>query len=108
MDFQKNLDYKAYHHWFLMGYQAGFRDGLRNQPSPDFRQLSTVPIEALGLSTRAYHCLHFSGCKTAADVIRLQEQEIQQMRNLGKKTASEIAHALGVLGLQGSHWDLFL
>ena len=61
MDFQEQVDTEAYHRGFLIGYQTGFRDGLRNQSSSDFSQLSTVPIEALGLSTRAYHCLHFSG-----------------------------------------------
>ena len=108
MDFQENIDREAYHRGFLIGYQAGFRDGLRKQSSPDFGQLSTVPIEALGLSTRAYHCLYFSGCRIVADVIQLREPDIQQMRNLGKKTASEIAHTLSVLGLRGSQWDLFL
>ena len=103
-----NLTYQeAYHRGFLLGYQAGFADCLRNRPAPDFEHLDALPIEALGLSSRAYNCLYFSGCRTTADVVRLKETEIQQIRNLGKKTASEIAHMLVSLGILGTQWELF-
>ena len=97
---------EAYHKGFLLGYQAGYRDCLRKQEQlPDFKE--EVPLEALGLSTRAFHSLYFFGCRSINDVVRLKEEEIRKMRNLGSKSAAEIAAALDACGISGTPWELF-
>ena len=70
--------------------------------------VAELPIGAMGLSTRAYNCLFFAGCRFVSDVVRLRGEQILQMRNLGKVTAAEIAGALENLGIRGTDWDLYL
>ena len=97
---------EAFHSGFLLGYQAGYRDCLRKQePLPDFKE--EIPLEALGLSTRVFHSLYFFGCRTLNDVVRLKEEEIRRIRNLGIKSAAEIAETLEACGISGTPWELF-
>ena len=85
---QKDLYYK--------GYIVGYRDGLkaaqngRNAELCDDK-IAGLPILAMALSTRAYHCLLQTGCVYVSDVIRLSEKQIATMRNLGAVSAAEIA-----------------
>lgn len=104
---QSKEQQEAYQKGFLLGYQAGYRDCLRKQDQTlNFE--NDIPLEALGLSTRAYHCLYHFGCRTRKDVVSLKESEIQKMRNLGKKSAAEIAATLESCGISGTPWELFL
>ena len=56
------------------------------------------PIEDLDLSVRAYNCLKRAGIDTVADLMRLDEQEWEMVRNLGKKSIAEIQNKLLALG----------
>ena len=89
---------------YILGYRAGYRDGIIGKKN----EIPPEPIEALALSTRAYHCLHYAGWRFVSEVAALKEPQIIQMRNLGKVTANEIALSLQKHGIYGTDWDLFL
>ena len=102
---QDNLYYK--------GYVAGYRDGIADVASGKTLNMiksdvASLPVKAMGLSTRAYHCLQGAGCVYVADVMGLNEHTIATMRNLGTKTASEIARWLDGQGVCYSAWSKYL
>ncbi len=52
--------------------------------------LMTKDIMMLDLSVRSYNCLHRAGINTVEDLLRLDEDELLKVRNLGRKSAEEI------------------
>ena len=102
-----------YNKGFSKGYAEGYRHGRIDQKnnvdhSYGPEDLLAQPIEYLNLSTRAQQCLFYRNCETVGDVVRLSEETIRTTRNLGKKSADEIARKLRAAGAQGSDWDQFL
>ena len=102
-----------YNKGFSKGYADGYRHGRMDQENniahsfgPD--DLLAQPVEYLNLSTRAQQCLFLRGCETVGDIVRLTEETIRTTRNLGKKSADEIARKLQAVGAKGSDWDQFL
>ena len=98
---------------FCKGYLAGYRDGLRdggsvNIENSDVLNIQLLPIRAMGISTRAHNCLTLMGCKTIADVIAMGSEMIASTRNMGPKTASEIAKWLTEQGVVNTAWSEFL
>ena len=94
-------------------YLAGYRDGIRDAVSGKSTKMMQndildLPIKVMALSTRARNCLSHAGCTYIADVIALSEDTIMAMRNLGSKTASEIALWLNANGIYNSAWSDFL
>ena len=55
-------------------------------------------IDALGLSLRTYNCLKRSGVRTVADLCRMTEAELHNVRNLGAKSIMEIKEKLSEFG----------
>ncbi len=53
------------------------------------------PIEDLDLSNRAYHALRSARISTIGDLINFPKEDIPRLRNIGKKTATEIYEILG-------------
>ena len=106
MKIQQNSMYRK-------GYLAGYRDGvasaIRNQSATmvdsDF---TSFPISTMALSTRACNCLTRAGCTHIADVVALSEDTISRMRNLGTKTAAEIALWMEANGICYSAWSKYL
>ena len=81
---------------YYKSYIAGYRDGVKDALNGKIQMQSSsdpakYPIQAMGLSTRAANCLIRAGCQPVADVLSLEEDSIRRMRNLGTKTALEIA-----------------
>lgn len=102
-----------YNKGYSKGYTDGYRHGrfdqennIKHSYGPD--DLLAQPVEYLNLSTRAQQCLFLHGCETVGDVVRLTEDVIRATRNLGRKSADEIARKLKATGIQGSAWDQFL
>jgi len=99
------LDYKGY----IAGYWDGVKDTISGkvteQQSSDIGKL---PIHAMKISTRAHNCLLYSGCRYVEDVIALDSNSILTMRNLGSKSASEIANWLAENGVFCSAWMVYL
>lgn len=102
-----------YNRGYSRGYEEGYRDGVKDGTKGKERNYGTNellnrPVEHLNLSMRAQNCLKLTNCKKIGDVVRLDEDEIRKMRQLGKVTANEIAQALKKLGIEHSAWDEYL
>ena len=74
-----------------------------------------IPIWELELSTRSYNCLTRAGCKTVGDILKLSnelEGNLIRVRNLGEKSAEEIAAKLNCIGfdvnLIKKHGNIYL
>lgn len=102
---ENQLYYKGY----MAGYQAGVKDTVSGKIA-DWQSSDIVklPIRAMGLSTCACNCLNNHGCTYVEDVIGLDSDSIMTMRNLGAKTASEIAGWLTEHGIYFSSWNEYL
>lgn len=84
---------------YYKAYITGYRDGVADAYSGKVQAHKTrdpakIPVTVLGLSTRACNCLVRANCQTVADVLALDEYAVRTMRNLGPKTAAEIAQWL--------------
>lgn len=98
---------------YYKGYIAGYRDGMADASNGKSihmleQDLTMLPIEALNLSARAFNCLTRAGCKYISDVVMLSSHKIATMRNLGPKSASEIAHSLDTQGIRYTNWCIYL
>ena len=98
---------------YKTGYDQGYKDGYSDcsngteQPSIS-DELLNHPIESLGLSVRAFNCLRRAQCLRVGDVVRLSAEQIDKLRNLGPKSASEIACALGNMGIPNTNWCRYI
>ena len=94
-----------YERGFRHGYQKAINDFLNGKLCTSISQdIAQLPLEAVTLSPRARNCLLRAGCQCLADVYNLSEHQIATMRNLGTKTAAEIADVLAEYGLHLTHW----
>lgn len=104
---------EEYKKGFESGYVKGYEDAeadARNGFTRTERDISimSLPLEILQLDVRPYNCLYYNGCRTVGDCIRMNEYDINRMRNLGKKSADAIARALRRLDIRNTEWDQFL
>ena len=98
-----------YRQGYLAGYQKALMDyQILPQDSQIPVDIATLPVDHLGLSARAINCLHAAGCRCIADVCGLELLRIQRMRNLGPKTAAEIAGLIVGYGIHHTAWSQFL
>jgi hypothetical protein len=69
---------EAYRRGYIQGCCAGYEDGKEGRTGivMDSEDVAELPIVAMGLSTRAYHCLHRFGCRFVSDVVRLRGEQI--------------------------------
>ncbi len=63
------------------------------------RALLSTAIEELELSVRSSNCLRVAGVKTVGDLVIKTEEEIAKIKNLGKKSITEIQNKLNSLSL---------
>lgn len=61
-----------------------------------------TPIEKLELSVRSYNCLKRAKKDTVGDVIDMTFDEMLHIRNLGRRSAEEIANRLAGMGLHNA------
>ena len=107
------MDVKQEKDAYELGYQAGYRQALvDHQIIPSDPHVPVViqalPIDHAGLSVRAVNCLRAAGCCCIADVCRLDEARIRRMRNLGPRTAAEIAGMIVGYGIHHTAWSRFV
>ena len=81
---------------YKKGYIAGYWDGVKDSLSGktiDWRSsdIGELPIQAMGISTRACGALMHSGYTHVKDLLSISSYDIGRMRNVGRKTTSEIA-----------------
>lgn len=98
---------------YFEGYTAGYRKGICDALSGKVvsvpqKDIADIPIDAMKLSTRANNSLHRAGCSCIADVATLNEQTIATMRNIGNKTAMEIARWLDDHQIRYTAWEKYL
>ena len=94
---------------YAQGYKDGNADGKNGVEKPAIaEELLNHPVESLGLSVRAFNCLHRVNCLRVGDVVRLSAYQIQTMRNLGPKSANEIACALRNIGIDNTNWNAYI
>lgn len=73
--------------------------GARNI-SEDSGELKTlmIKIDTLNLSARCFNCLDRSGLKYVGELVIMSENELKNIKNMGKKSYDEIADKLEELG----------
>lgn len=74
------------------------------------QKLLDSPIKDLELTVRAKNCLDNAGIKTIGELVQRSEEEIANMRNVGKKSLDEIKEKLAERGLMlgmtdGGHFE---
>lgn len=104
---------REYDKGYSTGYQAGYQDGATDATNGSHKptapdEILNLPIEHLGLSTRAHNCMVAAYCKRIGDVARLTDEQIATMKRLGKISANEIAQALQAQGIKRTAWDSYL
>ena len=109
----KRIATSEYNRGYSVGYREGYSDGKVDGSAGITKpyasdEILNRPIESLNLSTRAHSCLQFAQCKRIGDVVRLTDEAISTMRQLGKVSANEIAQAIKALDIQYSAWDKYL
>ena len=98
---------------YRLGYRAGYQKALQDYhiiPKDNHIpvEIQTLPLDSLGLSTRAVNCLHAAGCHCLGEVCKLDSAQIMRIRNLGNKTAAEIAALLLEYNIHHTAWSQFV
>lgn len=102
---------------YRKGYHAGYSEGCKNAvegchsgdtPSYQPEEVMDLPITCLNLSSRAYNCLYRTGYRRIRDIASLNKEQIFAMRNLGRKSADEIAKVLLAHGITQTDWNEYL
>lgn len=99
----------AYKQGYIVGYWDGVKDSISGKVT-DYQKsdITKLPIKSMEISSRACNCLLHCGCTHVGDVITLSSDAILRMRNLGPKTASEIAQWLIAHDILGSAWSEYI
>lgn len=109
----KRVATSEYNRGYCVGYSEGYSDGKVDGAAGITKpyasdEVLNRPVESLNLSTRARSCLRLAQCKRIGDVVRLTDETISTMRQLGKVSANEIALAIKALHIEHSAWDRYL
>lgn len=72
----------------------------KNRESTELNSLLEMPISSLELSVRARNCLDGANIQTLRDLVRMSENEVMNLKNLGKTSLTEIKSKLAERGLQ--------
>ena len=75
---------------FVRGYTKGYNDGICGLNNRINEITNDTPIENCDFSIRAYNCLKRAGVNTVSQLVALSEDELYNIRNLGRKTLDEI------------------
>jgi len=70
-----------------------------NREDTEFSQLLSCPLSDLELSVRARNCLDGANLQTLRDLVTLSEEEVMNLKNLGKTSLTEIQAKLAERGL---------
>ena len=102
----RNLKYYKYG---LEGHkvrQAEFEEAERKRAYTD-KVLATT-IYDLDFSVRTFNNLIRANCGNVGDLVALSEEDILNVKNMGKKQLAEVALKLKALGLLHTAWEKFL
>ena len=102
----KNLKYYKYG---IEGYKVQkeeFEEAERKR-SYDEKAMETT-IYDLDLSVRTFNNLIRAKCEKVSDLVVLSEEDIVNLKNMGKKQLEEVALKLKTLGLFHTAWEKFI
>jgi len=71
----------------------------RSETSAEVSKL-TARIDELGLSARSYNCLDRSNIKYIGEIVMMSQNDLKNVKNLGKKSYEEIVEKLEEAGFQ--------
>lgn len=108
----KKVNEIEYERGYKKGYAEGYEQGVKDAPNGVTRAgtsvtLSSLPIEALDLSIRAFNALKRAGYNSIGDIVPLTHREMIHIKNLGPKQRGEVAKGLRHYGIADTDWDLF-
>jgi len=106
------LDRKiAYDLGFEAGFKAGHTHGCEKEHDSSKEQAETnlllQSIDQLDISGRAYHCLKAKGYDTIGAVVKMNREQIQQLRNFGVKSRISVSNALSKCGISNTAWHTY-
>ena len=100
------------HDEYMRGYSDAMEDaetGKDSHMKKVVAGLLELPIDEFDLSVRAFNCLKRSGVNKVGDLLTYDtEDSIMRIRNLGRRSAGEIALKLNQQGICNSAWAKFL
>ena len=113
VEYMEKQQDNSYCKGYRYGYLDGYRDGIMAAQKGECRELKEnellfLPIEAMEISTRARNCLVRLRCKQISDLMELNDETLQRAKNLGSKTAAEIAAWLDRNGFPHTVWSRYL
>lgn len=73
---------------------------VKAKASEELKKTLDMPIQELELSARALSCLQGENIKDVRDLIQKSEEELLQLKNLGKSSVEDIKGKLAALGLR--------
>lgn len=98
------------HDEYLRGYSDGVMAQKQKEENLELQGIEpsvlALTIDDLDLSVRSYNCLKRAGVITVSDMLRLDEEKIVKIRNLGLKSVDEIEKKLAQKGIHNSNWNL--
>lgn len=71
----------------------------KNRETSELNKILSSPISELELSVRARNCLDGANLQMLRDLVRLSENEVMNLKNLGKTSLTEIKNKLAERGL---------
>jgi DNA-directed RNA polymerase subunit alpha len=71
----------------------------RAEESPELKKL-TERIDELGLSARSFNCLDRSNIKYVGEIVMMSQNDLKNVKNLGKKSFEEIVEKLNEFGFE--------
>ena len=69
----------------------------RVEENPDLKRLTTN-IDSLGLSARSFNCLDRSNIKLIGEIVLMSQNDLKNVKNLGKKSYDEIVEKVQEFG----------
>lgn len=108
----RELNKLEYERGYQKGYDAGYKQGIEDAPKGIAKvgtsvTISSLPMEALDLSVRAFNALKVAGFNVIGDITALTRREMIHIKNLGPKQRHEVAAGLHHYGITDTDWDLF-
>lgn len=108
----RKVNESEYERGYKKGYDEGYEQGIKDAPVGVVKAgisvtLSSLPIEVLNLSIRAFNALKRAGFNSIGDIVPLTYSEMIHINNLGTKQRGEVAKGLHHYGITDTEWDLF-
>ena len=102
----KNLKYYKYGIEGHKVRQAEFEEAERKRAYTE--KVMATTIYDLDFSVRTFNNLIRANCGNVGDLVALSEEDILNLKNMGKKQFAEVARKLKALGLLHTAWEKFL